>query len=460
MFKSLKVQLLFYFSIANIIIILGFSIFIYNTAQKGVSDTLDTMMKIISIDAVPDLKGKIYVNAKEISDELISEFGITPLHIKILYFNKNNKQIEHETISSKEHSKLFDIPLNEMGYLHSVYNFDKEHYRVSSMLLFEDSEIKIFFQLATEKILNSPYLDKLLVSLLIANPIILILFLFIVNILINRTLLPMKDVVESVNSLSAKNLSNRISSDKIPSEIKNLVETFNKLLENLEESFNRISTFTCDASHELKTPLTVIRGEIEVALRKKREPEEYKAVLEELLRESVHMQEIIDQLFFITKRGSTEYVNNKEDVYLDEIITDVVQLINKLALARSVKIEITNIIPVTIYANETLIKIAISNILRNAIIYSNTSSKVTINLSEENDYYILKIKDSGCGIPQEKLAFIFDRFYRVDKVRSRKESGTGLGLSIVKTILDIHDYEIDVKSVVNKGTEVLIKIPR
>lgn len=460
MFKSLKVQLLFYFSIANIIILILFSLFIYFTAQKGVSDSLDTMMKIISIDVVPDLKEKIYVDAKEISEELISEFGISPLHIKILYFNKNNQRIDYETTSSKEYSKLFDIPLNEMGYHYTIYYFDKEQYRVSSMLLFEDSETKVFLQLATKKIVNSPYLETLLISLLIANPIILVLFFFIANLLISRTLLPMEDVIESVNSLCGHKLSERINNNKIPMEIQKLVDTFNRLLENLEESFDRISSFSSDASHELKTPLTVIRGEIEVALRQKRESEEYKVVLEESLQETIHMQEIIDQLFFISKWGSTEYINNKEEIYLDEILTDVVKQINKFALTKSIKVTIRNIIPVTIYTNETLMKIAISNIFRNAIIYSNEFSEVIASISEQNNHYILKIEDYGCGIAQENLSFIFDRFFRVDKIRSRKESGTGLGLSIVKTILDIHSYEIDVKSVLNKGTEVIIKIPR
>jgi len=460
MFKSLKLKLLFYFFLTNLVVLFGFSSFIYMTAQKGVSDTLDIMLKIISIDAMPDLKGKKYVNAKKISDELTGEFSIAPLHIKIIYFNKNQNKIEYQTLSSAEESELFELPLNEKGHLLSIYYFDKANYRVSSMVLFEDEEIKIFFQLATIKILNSPYLNKITSILLIANPIILLLFLFIANVLINRTLQPVKKVVDSVHSISANKLSYRISNDNIPTEILELVETFNELLKNLEESFKRISAFSSDASHELKTPLTVIRGEIDVALRYERTPAEYKAVLEDVLLETVRVQETIDQLFLITKKDTAELKGNTQEVYLDEILSDLVSQANKFASKKSIHLKIKEIVPATIYANEALLKIAIDNILRNAVIYTHESGDVNISLREEEKNYTLEIEDSGCGIDKEDLPFVFERFYRADKARSRKDSGTGLGLAIVKMILDIHHYDILIKSQINQGTRVIITIPK
>lgn len=460
MFKSLKLKLLFYFFLTNLIILLGFSSFIYMTAQKGVSDTLDTTLKIISIDAMPDLKAKKYVNAKKISDELTDEFSITPLHIKIIYFDKNKNKINYQTQSSIEEPKLFEIPLNEKGHLLSIYYFDKNNYRVSSMVLFEDENTKVFFQLAIKKIQNSPYLNKILTSLLIANPIILVLFLFIANILINRTLQPVKKVVDSVHSISANKLSHRISNENIPTEIRELVETFNELLKNLEESFNRISAFSSDASHELKTPLTVIRGEIDVVLRHERTPTEYKAVLEDVLLETVRVQETIDQLFLITKKDTTELNGNTREVYLDELLSDLVSQANKFALKKSIHLKIKEIIPVTIHANEALLRIAIDNILRNAIIYTHESRDVNVSLKEGEENYTLEIQDSGCGINKEDLPFVFERFYRADKARSRKDSGTGLGLAIVKMILDIHHYDILITSQINKGTRVIITIPK
>ena len=114
----------------------------------------------------------------------------------------------------------------------------------------------------------------------------------------------------------------------------------------------------------------------------------------------------------------------------------------------------------TIYANDTLMKIAISNIIRNAILYSKSLSEVIVSMDENDEVYILKVEDFGCGILEEDLPFIFNRFYRVDKARSRQNGGTGLGLAIVKMILDIHLYTIDVKSTFTKGTQVIVRIPK
>lgn len=448
--------------IANIIVLSGFSVFIYMTAKKGLSDNLNTMLKIISMDVIPDFKEKKELHAKEVADELYDEFGIAPLHIKIIHYNKKSNTIENESVSSLEHAELFDIPLNEMGHLRSIYYFDKESYRVSSMLLFDEDDTKIFFQLAMEKSTNSPYLKGLLISLVVANPIILIIFLFIANTLINRTLQPVKEVIGSVNSISANNLCKRIDAKKIPTEINELVETFNRLLDNLEESFKTISSFSSDASHELKTPLTVIRGEVEVCLRQERSPQEYKNVLEDVLVETIRVQETIDQLFLLTKKDTAELSKNFTELYLDELIPDIVSQISRFASKRSVHVNIKNIIPATIYANETLLRIAIENILRNSVIYSAHGAEVEIGMSDSDKKYLLIIEDHGCGITKEDLPFVFDRFYRADKARSRKasESGTGLGLAIVKMILDIHHYDIEIQSTLGIGTKVIIKIPK
>ncbi|MGE4420078.1 MAG: ATP-binding protein [Sulfurimonas sp.] len=460
MFKSLRLKLLFYFFIINIIVLFVYGAFIYNTAKKGVLNTTDTQLKMVSIDVIPDFKKEGYENASSIAKELIEEFSIEPLFVKIIYYDKKNKKIEHQTLSSKIHGWLFDIPLNEIGHVGSIYYFDKGSYRTSSMLIFEKSDTKVFIQLSIQKDIDSPYLTQLLFGLVIATPILLIIFLIIANMLINRTLSPVKDVIDSVKSISVNNLSNRVNTDNIPSEIEELVETFNQLLNNLENSFNKITDFSNNASHELKTPLTVIRGEIEVALKQDRKPQEYKEVLKDILHESISIQKMIEQLFFLAKKDTTELNSSFSELYLDEIITDTVMQIKKFAATKNVKVDIKEVVPSTIYANETLLKIAISNLLRNAVIYSPKDSHVYISLSESDKEYILTIEDNGCGISENDLPLIFERFYRADKVRSRKDGGTGLGLSIVKMILNIHSYAIEIKSTQNKGTIVNIKIPR
>lgn len=460
MFKSLRLKLLFYFFIINFIVLFIYDGFIYNTAKKGVLNTTDAQLKMISLDVIPDFKANSSYNAKEFANELLEEFSIAPLFLKIIYYNKESKTIEYESISSEEMSYLFEIPLNEIGHLSSIYYFNKDIYRVSSMLIFEQEDSKVFIQLAIKKDIDSPYIKQLLYNLIIATPIILIIFLFIANILINKTLSPVKEVIKSVKSISANSLSNRIETKKIPSEIKELVSTFNHLLNNLEDSFSKITSFSQDASHELKTPLTVIRGEIEVALKQDRTVEEYKSTLEDILEESISIDNIINQLLFLAKKDTAEIKSGFLEIYLDEIVTDTTTWIEKFAKTKNIDIVIKNIIPSTIYANETLLKIAINNILKNAIVYSKSDTTIEISMDETSQEYLLIIKDNGYGISDEDLPFIFDRFYRADKARSRKNAGFGLGLSIVKMILDIHNYTIIIQSTKSIGTTATIKIPK
>ncbi len=460
MFKSLKFQLLFYFLMANTLILLCFSLILYSTAQKGVSDTLNSKLKLLSSDVIQDIRGQKKVNAKQIADELVMEFGLSPLFVKIIHYNKQSKRVEKTALSEPQQAPLFHIPLNEIGHPLSIYYFDKDHYRISSMLIFEEDDTKVFLQLATTKQNNSHYLEKLVTVLFIANPILLLLFLLIGNVLINKTLSPVKKVIGSVHSLSPHTLSERIQINEIPNELKELVQTFNDLLGNIEEAFERISTFSNDASHELKTPLTVILGEAEVGLRKERTPAEYKVILQNVIEETVHVKETIDQLFLLTKKDTSELTSDFQELYLDEVITDVVLQHKRFAEKHSVKIILLEVIPCTIYANEGLLKISLNNLLRNAIIYSKEGSEVHITMREENTKCILKIEDKGCGIAEEDLPFIFERFFRVDKARARKDGGTGLGLAIVKMILDLHGFDIQVKSILGQGTTVVVTLPK
>jgi len=168
----------------------------------------------------------------------------------------------------------------------------------------------------------------------------------------------------------------------------------------------------------------------------------------------------MDQLFLLTKKDTKELSGNFHEVYLDEMLSELVLQNSEFAQECSVKLSLKKLLPVSLTANETLLKIALNNIIRNALLYSNEGDEITISLGEEEYSYLLKIEDEGSGISSEDLPLIFERFYRVDKARSRQVGGTGLGLSIVKMILDIHHYTIEVYSELNEGTQVVIHIPK
>ena len=218
-----------------------------------------------------------------------------------------------------------------------------------------------------------------------------------------------------------------------------------KIANNIEESIKRLKIFNSNVSHELKTPLTIMKGEIEVALMNN---ECDKELLKSLLSEINYINEITDKLLFLTKKDALNK-NNFEDIDLGDIILEMFEKYSK-----KIKIDLNlKEDEYIIKGDKTLLKIAISNIIENSIKYKAT--KLNIILKKEKNKIVLIIKDNGIGIPKEKLPFIFDEFYRVDESRNKKIKGFGLGLSIVKSIIKLHNGDIKLKSE-GKGVEVII----
>ena len=216
---------------------------------------------------------------------------------------------------------------------------------------------------------------------------------------------------------------------------------------NIEESFKRLKIFNSNVSHELKTPLTIIKGEIEVALMNN---ECDKMLLKSLLDEINYINEITDKLLFLTKKDALNK-QNFEKIDLENIILEMFEKYTK-KISINLNIEDEEYV---IKGDKTLLKIAISNLIENSIKYGAT--KLEITLKKGKNKITLSIKDNGIGIPKDKLPFIFDEFYRVDESRNKKVKGFGLGLSIVKSIITLHNGNIKLISEENKGVEAIIK---
>jgi signal transduction histidine kinase len=264
-------------------------------------------------------------------------------------------------------------------------------------------------------------------------------------------------VVDSVNRIEAYDYTKRVEVKTIPNEIKKLVDTFNKLLVRHQESFSKISQFSSHASHELKTPLTSMRGEMEVGLRRERTPQEYQQILQKNLLKIIEIQELVDGLLFLAKSDKLEITSSFEEVYIDEIITECKEELKSMAHTKSIDMTM-HLLPLTVKGDSKLLKIACINILKNAILYSPQKTEITISMEERGLAFVVIFEDQGVGIPKEDREYIFDRFYRVEKQKSQEDRGTGLGLSIVKMILDIHGFDILIESEIGRGTTVEIFI--
>ncbi|MFZ3330197.1 MAG: ATP-binding protein [Candidatus Acidiferrales bacterium] len=265
--------------------------------------------------------------------------------------------------------------------------------------------------------------------------------------LARKSLEPVAAMGAQAERISAANLHERLAVKNASDELGRLARTFNELLDRLNQSFDRQRRFISDASHELRTPISILRGEAEVALSQpERSAEEYRESLTVLQQEAERLGNIVEDLFTLTRADAGEYRLSRSDFYLDELAADCVRATRALAQAKNIALvaaEAPREMPVR--ADEELLRRMILNLLDNAIKYTPEGGKISVACSVAPGGYELTVTDSGPGIPVDLHSRIFERFFRVDRARSRtgRDGGAGLGLSIARWIAEAHDGRID-----------------
>jgi len=244
-------------------------------------------------------------------------------------------------------------------------------------------------------------------------------------------------------------------------ELGRLATTINDLLTRLENSFKEQHRFLADASHELRTPLAVLRGETEVALTKRRTIDEYQESLSLIEDEAERLSRIVEDLFILARQPiDAPAALIKERLSLNETVRDCVRAAQVLAVRKGVRLK-TEGDPgfIVLHGDEELLKRMLLNLLDNAVKYTPEGGEICVGLGRQNGNAQIVVRDTGIGIPQSDQPYLFDRFYRVDKARSRALGGAGLGLSIVQWIVDAHGGRIVVQSAPGKGSTFRVELP-
>ena len=273
-----------------------------------------------------------------------------------------------------------------------------------------------------------------------------------------KTMKPVDQIRRAAVKISSSNLDERIDIKGRKDELGRLAETFNAMIARLKDSFHRINQFSIDVSHELKTPLTILKGETELALRKERTNEEYKRSMESNLEEIDRMSRIIDDLLLLSKAETKDIILNMERVDLRDLLADVCMDMKIFSQNKGVEVVVKELEDVRIAGDELKLRRMITNIVENAVKYGRTGGQVVVSSYLQNGYVCIDVKDDGVGISGNDIKFIFDRFYRADRSRKR-ESGSGLGLSISKWIAEAHKGTIEVESKPASGSLFTIKLP-
>jgi two-component system, OmpR family, heavy metal sensor histidine kinase CusS len=274
---------------------------------------------------------------------------------------------------------------------------------------------------------------------------------------------PVEQMATTARHISSTNLHERILSEGYPQELASLARTFNEMLDRLEESFDRISRFSADIAHDLRTPVNNIRGEAEVALARARSVDEYRDVLESCLEEAVRLSELIGNLLFLARAESPLTHLHRERVNVTELLNGVREYYE--ASAEECGISLTTLAgdPVVAELDRTLIQRAVGNLVSNAVAHTPSGGSIVLGTAVANGAQAstlrIEVCDTGEGIPPEALPKVFDRFYRVDRSRSQASGGTGLGLAIVQSIMQLHGGHVEIASQMGQGTRVTLRMP-
>ena len=302
-------------------------------------------------------------------------------------------------------------------------------------------------------------LKKLKTTLLIAFPVVLVLLFFWARFIAGKSIQPVTSIIDTADKITRNNLGERIKLPGTKDELHLLVTTINQLLDRIEQAMDREKQFTSDAAHELKTPLQVMKGNMEILIRKPRRAEEYQTKIKSCLKEVDRMAHLVDQLLLLARFESQKEALDIRKVPLDELTEQVIQ--KKLWQIEQKKIILKMDIRelITVKSDPYLLHIIFENILSNAIKYTPENGTIAIAMGRENNRAFLSIQDSGVGIDPRELEKIFNRFYRSDPLRHPDIKGTGLGLSIVKRLGEILQLDFQLSSEQKKGLLVQIFFP-
>jgi heavy metal sensor kinase len=329
--------------------------------------------------------------------------------------------------------------------------------RVFTTPVFEDKSLRYIVQVARSLDTIQSALNDFKKILFVLLPLAIFLTGMIGAFLTKIALAPFDKMIRTVQKITAENLKLRIQIPHTQDEMQRLATTFNDMLERLEKAFSSQRHFIQDASHELKTPLTILQGELEVTLKKIRSASEYEEVLQSSLEEIKRISRIVEELLLLARFEDQQVKLDCSRFNIGTLLTEVVDEVTVLAQQKEIVLSCAVNGPLMITADAEKLKQVLLNILDNAIKYTGQGGSVSVQASPAADSLEIEISDTGIGIPSHDLPYVFDRFYRVDK--SRSSSGFGLGLTISKSIVEAHRGSISAASTLTQGTHITIRLP-
>lgn len=271
---------------------------------------------------------------------------------------------------------------------------------------------------------------------------------------------PWKNLVTTLNQVLDGNLDVTFSTEGGYNETKEIINTFNQVLERLRAIDQSRQEFVSNVSHELKTPITSMRVLADSLISGDNVPVDiYREFMQDISDEIDRETKIINDLLTLVRMDKNATELNISSVNINNLVEQILKRVRPIAKTRSIEIIFESFRPVTAEVDETKLSLAVTNLVENGVKYNNDGGWVRVSVNADHKYFYIKVSDSGVGIPKDAQARIYERFYRVDKARSRETGGTGLGLAITKNVLQLHHGGIKLNSTPGEGTTFLVRIP-
>ncbi|MDR3602505.1 MAG: ATP-binding protein [Desulfosporosinus sp.] len=330
---------------------------------------------------------------------------------------------------------------------------------IKNTAVIDGGKVRAYVQVSQNMEKEYTFLKILLILLAIADTFGILFSLFAGYLLSRKMLRPIDKMTKAANAIGLSGLSARIEVPPADDELSRLAKTFNEMLDRIKIVFEKQGRFVADASHELRTPVSIIQGYIGIMDRWGKQDEKVlQESIDAIKKETLSMTIMIKKLLFLARGDNGSQVLQKATFSIDELMEEV--SLESSMLASGHHFSFQGSPGLELFADRRMIKQMLRALLNNSIKFTPKGGRVTLLYTGNENNIVFSILDTGIGIPEEEQVQIFERFYRVDKARARETGGSGLGLSIVKWIVDVHEGEISIVSSVENGTSVAVTLPK
>jgi len=426
--------------------------------RKNLYDIADRTLEGQAADLKRFLEERTDLSISQLQAEIIADYKIERSEDYLQISDTDGRSI-YRSQSLAEHS-LPPVSLDQLeNPLYQNRKLGKIPFRILSQKMGVGGHVFVV-QIGSTLDEDIETLEAFQKYLLMFAPVLLLAASGVGYWLSRKALAPVDALTRTAHTISGHNLSSRLEQLHTGDELQRLSDTLNQMLARIESAFRRVTEFTADASHELRTPIALIHTEAELALRRSRDESEYREALRHILLEADRTAKLIDELLALARADSGSESLAIAPVDLLTTVHESASKWNQVASLRDLRFEEHSAAqPLIVMGDENALRRVVDILLDNAFKYTPSPGKITLSAEQQNGRVIVSVEDTGIGIASEDQTRIFERFYRVDKARSRALGGAGLGLAIAHWIVQLHQGSITVKSDPGNGSVFRVELP-